>query len=287
MAGRSGGPTCPPQDRRGERRRVRRPAATVILLLAFLASCRGTTPEPVVRADRKAQPAPAPAPAAEPAEKSEPVRDDKPVVVEPGGEAAGKPVSLVEAARAERERRAHAGEPVAVITDKTLPAYAAKGQLTVADVKGKKGAEPAAPPAPSVPAAKDEQYWRGRALEIRQRWRRAADDVKELEQESTELRQKFYLESDTFTRDNQIKPQWDRVLDKLRQARLDAAAAEKELAQFLEEGRAAGALPGWLREGEEEEPAPPKKKEAPPPAQSIEPPVIEPPPLVGDDGGGR
>lgn len=263
------------------------------MLLAALiaASCRGTTPEPVVRAgDQKAktappsaQPAPSSTPAAETPQKSEPVRDDKPVVVDPGGED-GSSVTLVEAAHAERERRAHAGQPVAVINDKTLPKLAAKGQITVADTKDKKGSAVAAAPAPGAPAANDEPYWRGRALEIRQRWRRAADDIKELEQKSTELRQKFYLESDTFTRDNQIKPEWDRVLDKLRQARLDAEAAQKELAQFLEEGRTAGVMPGWLREGEEEEPEQAKKKEVTPPAQSIEPPVVEPPPSAEDHG---
>lgn len=256
-------------------------------LLVFLAvtGCRGSTPQPVARAGEqaaKASPSPAPdappaAPAADPPQKAEPLRDDSPVVVDPGDEEDGNPVSLVEAARAERERRAHAGEPVAVINDKTLPKYAAKGQITVADPKQKPGAAPA-PSSPEALVVKDEQYWRGRALDIRQRWRRAADDVKELEERSTELRQKFYLENDTFTRDNQIKPEWDRVLDKLRQARLDVEATRKELAEFLEEGRAAGVMPGWLREGEEEEPDEPKKKEAAPPVQAIDPPIMEPPP---------
>jgi hypothetical protein len=204
------------------------------------------------------------------------------VVVDPGGED-GKSVSLVEAARAERERRAHAGEPVAVINDKTLPKYAAKGQITVATPKEKKEGAAAPEGAAAAQPVRDEAYWRGRALDIRQRWRDADDDVKELEQRSTELRQKFYLESDDFVRDNQIKPEWDRVLDKLRQARLDVEATKLELAEFLEEGRAAGALPGWLREGEDEEPEPPKEKEETPPAEAIDVPILEPPPL----GAGR
>jgi hypothetical protein len=264
---------------------------TFLLILLAAVACRGTTPEPVARAGEQAaesSPSPAPqappaTPAAEPPQKAEPLRDDSPVVVNSGGEEDnGKPVSLVEAAQAERERRAHAGRPVAVINDKTLPKYAAKGQITVADPRQRKGAAEA-PPDPAASPAKDEQYWRGGVLDIRQRWRRAADDVKELEQRSTELRQKFYLESDTFARDNQIKPEWDRVLDKLRQARLDVEATQKELAQFLEEARAAGVMPGWLREGEEEEPEEPKKKEAAPPLQAIDPPILEPPPHIGDD----
>jgi hypothetical protein len=260
---------------------------TAILLLALLAAgCRGATPQPVARAGEekpKAAPAPAQPPAATPAAaappKAQAPRDDAPVVVDPGG-GDGKEVSLAEAAHAERERRAHAGQPVAVINDKTLPKYAAKGQITVAAPKEKKkDGETQTPGAAAAEPARDEQYWRRRALDIRERWRQADDDVKSLEQRSAELRQKFYLESDDFNRDNQIKPEWDRVLDKLRQARLDVEVSQKELADFLEEGRAAGALPGWLREGEDEEPEPAKKeKEAQPPAEAIDTPILEPPP---------
>src|SRR5262249_682898 len=138
----------------------------------------------------------------------------------------------------------------------TLPKYASKGQITVADPKkDKKGAKAASATTAPAPAVKDEQYWRGKARELRESWKQAADEVKELEQKSITLRQKFYNESDTFPRDTQIKPDWDRVLDRLRQARLDVDTAKQELTQFLEEGRAAGALPGWLDEGIENEPA--------------------------------
>ncbi len=258
----------------------------LLLILLAAAGCRGATPEPVARAEEEkakaaAAAAPAPAapstPAASAPQKPAPAHDDAPVVVDPGG-GDGRPVSLAEAAHAEKERRAHAGQPVAVINDKTLPKYAAKGQITVAEPKEKK--EAAGAPAAGTAAAeplRDEQYWRGRALDIRERWHQAAEDVKKLEQRSTELRQKFYLESEDFIRDNQIKPEWDRVLDKLRQARLDVEATQKELAAFLEEGRAAGALPGWLREGEDEEPEPPKQEEKPP-AEAIDAPILEPPP---------
>lgn len=201
-------------------------------------------------------------------------------MVDPGED--GEPQSLVEAARAERERRAHAGQSTHVINDKTLPKYARQGQITIADPKKKAAAGQPAPAAGPTGEIRDEAYWRSRARDIRERWRDAAEDVKELEQRATELRQKFYLENDTFTRDNQIKPEWDRVLERLRKARLDVDATQKELAEFLEEGRAANVMPGWLREGEEEEPEelPKRKREAGTPSQSIEPPVIEPPPAV-------
>lgn len=259
------------------------------LALLLIAGCRGT-PEPVTRATPPpakaaapiaADPAPpTPVRAAEP----EPVREDAAVVIDPGVESESGPVTLADAARAERERRARAGKPVAVITDKTLPQYARKGQITVADPreKEKKGAAPApeaGPAAAQQEPVRDEQYWRTRALEIRLRWRQAADDVKDLEQRSTELRQRFYAETDSFVRDNQVKPEWDRVLDRLRQARTDVDAAKRDLAQLHEDGRIAGALPGWLREGEDQEPVPEPEREKLPPAQSIEPPVLN------DDGG--
>jgi len=254
------------------------------LLLAALLTlgCHSTAPQPVARTDQPKEETKAPAaapskPPEPPAPAAAPPRegDAAPVVVDPGVDGSTTPQTLVEASRAEKERRANAGKPVAVITDKTLPKYASKGQITVADPKkDKKAAKtPAAAPAPAV---KGEQYWRGRARELRETWKQAADEVKDLEQKSITLRQKFYSESDTFLRDTQIKPDWDRVLDRLRQARQEVETAKQELAQFLEEGRTAGALPGWLDEGIEEEPADEaaKKKEPAPALQSIEPPVL-------------
>src|SRR5262245_55626958 len=101
----------------GLERRARRPAATtagVLLLMILAAGCRGATPEPVARAEEeKAKAAAAAATPAQPApstpQKPDSNRDDAPVVVDPGG-GDGREVSLAEAARAEKERRAHAGQ---------------------------------------------------------------------------------------------------------------------------------------------------------------------------------
>lgn len=268
---------------------------SLLLVASIVAGCGGgTTPEPVTREISRETPEKTSPPAVEPTPEQTPAPsppapapapqeakplDAQPVVVDPGQD--GEPQSLVEAARAEKERRAHAGRSTHVINDKTLPKYARQGQVTIADPKKKAPGEPAATVAPTG-EIRDEAYWRNRGRDIRERWRDAAEDVKELEQRSTELRQKFYLEGDTFTRDNQIKPEWDRVLERLRKAKLDVEATQKELAEFLEQGRAEDVMPGWLREGEEEEPEelPRRKKEAGSPSQSIEPPVIEPPPAV-------
>jgi hypothetical protein len=285
-----------------------RPSWLLPLVLSLgTVGCRGT-PQPVIRSEPPAAskapavaplpatPPSAPAPAAASQEATAP-KGNQAVVVDPGVDGDGTPATLAEAARAEKERRSHAGQSTAVITDKTLPRYASKGQITVMDPAKdkKKGISLRSPaPAASAPAGvHDEAYWRSRGLEIRQRLRQTADDIKELEQKSTELRQKFYMENDLFVRDNRIKPDWDRVLDRLKQARLDEDSIKQELSDFIDEGGKAGALPGWLREGEEIEPAEPAakaKKEELPPAQSIEPPILnDKPPIPGSqpDGGLR
>jgi hypothetical protein len=272
-----------------------------VFLTGLAAGCAGS-PEPVNRAPKNEPPKPAvssPAPqspAGQEARKtvapqeippagSGPKKDDPNVVVVDPGDAEGGPVNLAEAARTERERRSKAGPPVAVITNKNLPEYARKGQITISDSKEKKGAADTTAASPAT-AERDEQYWRNRALEIRRRWRDSSDEVQELEKSAASLRQRFYGEDDPYVRDSQIKPEWDRVLDRLRQARAEVETTRRELGDFLEEGRVAGVMDGWLREGidlepeEEEKPA-----KAAPPAQSIEPPVADEPPT--DDEGGE
>jgi hypothetical protein len=212
-------------------------------------------------------------------------------------------LTLAQAAKAERERKAEAEPPRIVITNKNLHRYAKGGQLTVADAKKKKGAAAggaagagtgtagataiAAGGSRTVAAGgadkgraaaaaieRDESWWRGRALDIRERWRKAAERVKGLEQDVSDWRRRFYAQDDPWVRDGQIKPAWDHALEELRASRAAVEAAKKELADFLEEGRVAGALPGWLREGIDLEP-----KEEPPadPTQAIETPIYKEP----------
>ncbi len=215
--------------------------------------------------------------------------DPSVVVVEPADSDPEAQLSLADAAKVERERKAQAPPPRIVINDRTIHRYARNGQLTVADPKKKGSGTPAAPvPAAAaatpgagapgttgtMPIERDERYWRGRALEIRQRWRKAADRIKVLEGDANLWRRRFYAEDDPYTRDGQIKPAWDRVLDELRESKAMAAAAKKELADFLEEGRVAGALPGWLREGVELEP---KEEKPVDPTQPIETPIFKDP----------
>jgi hypothetical protein len=246
-------------------------AVPKLLLLCLLAAGCAVPPASPAPKAKPAAPEAIPAPTPTPAPIPPPL-PPKTVVLDSGGEKAGSAnTSLADAARAAREQNAHAAPPAHVITDKNIKQYAAKGQITVAAPARKTEAAEAEETAP----VRDEQYWRSRALEVRLRWRKAADGVKELEQSAAGWRRRFYAENDPYVRSGQVKPEWDRVLDRLEEARAEADTAKKELAELLEEGRSAGALPGWLREGVDEEP-----QEEPEPSnehKAIEPPVVEPP----------
>lgn len=248
------------------------------LLLGWLAAgCAAPVPpkpkEPPAVTAAKATPAPAPTPAPTPTPAPQPSgpypgREDI-VVLDSGGQKEGAAASsLADKARAAREQRAQADPPAHVITDKNIKQYASKGQVTVATP-----AKRDAPEEPTSEVVRDEQYWRSRALDVRLRWRKAADDVKELEQSAAGWRRRFYAENDVYVRNGQIKPEWDRVLDRLEEARAEVETAKTELAELLEEGRTSGALPGWLREGVDQEP-----KEEPEPSnehKSVDPPKVD------------
>jgi hypothetical protein len=177
---------------------------------------------------------------------------------------------LAQAAAAERDKRRLEQRPKAtlVINNDNLAAFAADGQLTVVTPGTAAPAESTQEPATAGTAAgespsrgpagpRDEVYWRDRTRDVRTRWADASEEVERLELQAAQLRWDFYAEDDPYYRDERIKPEWDRVLDELRRARQDIRAYSEELAEVLTEGRRAGALPGWLREGIEFEPEEP------------------------------
>lgn len=190
-------------------------------------------------------------------------QDDTLVVIE--DEAEDTPeheMTLVESARAERERRNTTPKTEIVITDKNLSDYAG-AKLTISEGParvltnenlGSSGVD-------EDELALDEAYWRDRGLEIRLAWKEARENVDELEADVFNLRMRFYSEDDPFYRDAQIKPAWDHAIEELNATRQEVDLRKQELQDFMEEGRVAGALPGWLREGIELEPVEPVKDE--------------------------
>jgi len=203
-----------------------------------------------------------------PIREEEPTPESKVKVIDDGGKGKNEPKTLVEASRLARQQKGISPPPVAEINDDNLSEYAEGGKVTyatsepAAPAPGSTGSETASapagegsPPAPTPTGTRGEEYWRNGVLELRRSWRQALDDISELELEAAALRQRFYLEDDPYIRDTQVKPSWDRVLDRLSQRRKDAARYEEDLGAFVEEGRQAGALPGWLSEGWELEPS--------------------------------
>lgn len=193
------------------------------------------------------------------------------VIIEPADPESDASPTLAEAALRERERRRRSGEPMVVITDANLDDYAV-GQLTF--MEDEETPESEAAPGAAEGDGADEQYWRDRVRGIRQRWAEAAAEVPVLEERATGLRRRFYETDDAYYRDTRIKPAWDRAIDLIAQARAEVDAHRAELEAALEEGRQAGALPGWLREGIELEP-PPSAPE-PDPREPGEPRIVEP-----------
>jgi hypothetical protein len=230
----------------------------LLLVGLFLGACGSTKPKTVLlppvtvtpAAPQTEEPPPQPRQEAD-VEGEEP--DELTILIEPGLEEEEKQESLAEAARAERERRRNAPPPTIVITNQNLEDHAT-GDLT--EVEG--------PPAPAEPIVHTEAeetfeaYWRDRIREARSHWGSVEEEIDHLNARIAELRQRFYAEDDPFYRDSQIKPAWDRALERLEEARAEMEDAEAEVERVLEEGRRAGALPGWLREGIELEP---EKKE--------------------------
>lgn len=238
---------------------------------------------PEAAAEPAAEPAP-PATAAEPAAPAPPLPPDPTVIViEPGGVDSGD-VDLVAASAAERERRAAAPPASRSITNQNL-VKAKPGEKLPG--KPAKPAEPAgAAPAAAVPGGTGEAFWRSRSRELRQRWKDVVDEVADLESDADLLRRRFYAEADPYVRDGRIKPDWDRVLDRIRTLREEAERRREAVTAHLEEGRRAGALPGWLREGIDLEPAAEGARPEDGPHEAVEPPIYPEPrePIAGDDG---
>ncbi len=244
------------------------------------------------------EPRPEPPPPPEPRGTTERDRNrsELTIVIDEGDPNADRP-SLVEASRAERKRRQETRPATIVITDENLQ-ESATGVLTEAapdnqidlqkDSADSRSADgeltgngPEGPPPAGDPRAED--YWRGRALQARLAWREASGEIERLQGTVNQLRRRFYEEDDPYYRDTQIKPAWDRALDRLQDARALALAASEELDEVIEEGRRAGALPGWLREGIDLEPERDRPRRGEPEEYEIgEPAVYEP---DGDEDG--
>ncbi len=254
-------------------------AALACCALTALACSGGKEPEPLPSqtvtqvTPQLAAPPPLPVPTRE-------IQPARPTVkvIDAGGDGE-QPKTLLEASRLAKAQKQQSQEAVVSINDDNLHEYAKGAEIIILE-------SPPAAPEPQLeppPVAeegsevRDEQYWRSRALELRMGWRRTFDQIGELELESAALRQQFYAEDDPYIRDSQLKPAWDRSLDRLDQLRDRSLRYEQELETFIAEGQRAGALQGWLNQGWELEPTLDERADARQPRgnQSIDPPEGE------------
>ena len=217
---------------------------------------------------------------------SEPVRRELIVVDEGSSEVRPSPGELAQATRREAASRGSAPR----ITNENLAEYARRGQVTISGTAvedpGAGSAVDTGPAAVGDAVAapvRDEAWWRARAREIREEWRQTLDEIDTLEAAAADLRWRFYAVDDPWVRDREVKPEWDRALDRLSEARRRLDDYPRRLDELVEEGRREGALPGWLREGIELEP---RAEELPgaagDPAEPVEPSELEERP--GGDG---
>lgn len=192
---------------------------------------------------------------------------------DPDGEA--EPRTLYEAARAAQEERARAGPSRVAITDENLHEFQGEGLTFAEDEEAGEGGEENTSTAgagtgagtrPGAPSgeARGKAYWRSRIRDLRLALREAVDSLAELEERAASLRRSFYAQDDPYLRDAEIKPAWDRTLDRIAETRASIFRLRDEIDATMEAGRRAGALPGWLREGIELEPEP---EELPEPRQ--------------------
>ncbi len=247
------------------------PLVLAVLLLAGLAGCSSASkprlpgpaelspaPDSVPANVREAAEAPEP-PAAAPAATADGKKtgaggpDSKVIIIERGKSAPG--TSLVEAARAARESRGKSGPSVASVTNDNLKDYQ-DAPLTFAEPAPHQETKAARPDGTEPPVEKGEEYWRSRVLDLRMALHGAVEQLADLDTKAAGLRRSFYAEDDPYVRDGQIKPAWDRSLDQIASTRESIHRLQAQLSETLEEGRRAGALPGWLREGIELEPTP-------------------------------
>jgi len=204
---------------------------------------------PPITAPQTVTPAPAPTPSHVEEPVAATVRGTDPVVIDEGTDKRSGAQELAAVAAAERERRRQAGPRGVVINNANLAQHAT-GKLTITQ-----GSSAAATGASGTAGGeKGELYWRDRVRGLREEWAAAVDSIGELEARAASLRTRFYAQDDPYVRDGEIKPAWDRALENLEEAKGRARSLEDQLAVTLEEGRQAGALPGWLRDGIELEP---------------------------------
>jgi hypothetical protein len=166
---------------------------------------------------------------------------------------------LVELSKKEKAKRAQTGDPHKVFTNKDIEAFKAKNKQTggksasssstlKAEEQPQTQAETSYEDAPpEFDYDKEKIYWRGRYEEAKARIEKAQKDVDRLQPIVKQL-QLTYVDSKDPSVMIQFQDEVERKLSELQSAKKELDDAEKGMEELWEEGRKAGALPGWFRD---------------------------------------
>ncbi|MFQ6081866.1 MAG: hypothetical protein ACE5WD_00725 [Candidatus Aminicenantia bacterium] len=169
---------------------------------------------------------------------------------------------LVEIAKKEKERRAKLkSEKTKVITNSNLADYRGKEAIIVQRFseastslretyfpEKKKSVREVSPLSMSNQLRKkEEQFWKDRKAEYKNRWKKTKEFVDLLTTRMNGLWQEYYSMDDMTSRDK-IQMEISQTYQKLLQAQKEEARAKEELEKFLIQAKKEGALPGWLRD---------------------------------------
>lgn len=171
---------------------------------------------------------------------------------------------LVELAKKEKARRAAAGTHK-TFTNKDIEAYKAKNKEKngkTADPSSETMEEPQTqtstaeadePPQegqdPEFDYDKEKTYWRGRYTEIRDRIDKAQKEIDRLAPIVDQLKN-TYIKSDDPKDVMRLQTEVEAKTSELENAKIDLDQANTAMEDLQEDGRKAGALPGWFRDQE-------------------------------------
>lgn len=163
---------------------------------------------------------------------------------------------LVELSKKEKAKRAQSGGAHKVFTNKDIEAFKAKNKPTNAkrssssstlkvEEEPQTQVEEEAPP--EFDYDKEKIYWRGRYGEAKARIERAQDEVDRLQPIVDQLKQTYVDSKDPGVM-TQFQEDVERKTAELQAAKKELEAARQGMEDLEEEGRKAGALPGWFRD---------------------------------------
>ncbi|MBA2303431.1 MAG: hypothetical protein H0W08_12440 [Acidobacteria bacterium] len=150
------------------------------------------------------------------------------------------------AAREQARRQALKAAPGKVLTKEDLPRTAGPAPVTAPSPAEVKPAEKGQEPPKSEDPPKDEAWWKARISQVREELRRNEMFAEALQTRINSLTNDFTARDDPYQRARIAEDRAKAALE-MDRVKADVALNRKKIAEIEEEGRKAGAPPGWLR----------------------------------------